>query len=72
MDLDFDASGVKVCSDWLLSKLAEENGEMMVKLATGLWGIWSSRNLKVWEDKIISPEIAVQMSVKQVAKWCDM
>lgn len=46
-----------------------DNKEKMVNIATGLWGIWTTRNLKVWENKLMTPELAIQYSSKQVFKW---
>lgn len=69
LGLEFDTSTVEYGSEWLLQRMVEEGRETLVRIATGLWAIWSARNLKVWENKCLTPEIAVQMSSKQVAQW---
>lgn len=72
LGLEFDTSTVEYCSDWLLQKLKEEDKDMLVSIATGLWGIWAARNLKVWENKVVTPKLAVQWSSKEVTQWCDV
>ncbi|XP_074352092.1 uncharacterized protein LOC141691253 [Apium graveolens] len=37
---------------------------MCVHIATGFWGIWHARNLKVWKEKQVTPELAMQWSSK--------
>lgn len=70
--LDFDTSQVETCSEWMLQRLINEDNEHLVSIATGLWGIWSARNMKVWENKIITHELAVQRSSNLVVQWQSM
>ena len=34
-----------------------------------LWGIWFARNKKVWEGKILSSAVAMEISTKVVGEW---
>ena len=69
MQLDLSISNVESYPSWLLHNLAVRDLETMVQLATNLWGIWNARNLKVWENKAITSEIAMRWSVQQVTQW---
>lgn len=69
LGLEFNTTSIESCSEWLLQKLAKDDEEKLVLLATGLWGIWSARNLKVWESKTMNPELAMQWSSIQVTQW---
>lgn len=59
---------VESAADWLLERLVKENHDVVVKIAIGLWGIWSARNVKVWENKQISLAIAMDCSIKQISE----
>lgn len=62
MQLNFNAADVESCSEWLLQNLATVNQETMVKMVIVLYGIWTARNLRVWVDKLLRPEIVMQWS----------
>lgn len=47
--LEFDATTTESLAEWLLGKFAQEDHDIYVLIATGLWGIWYARNQKVWE-----------------------
>lgn len=49
-----------------------DDKEKLVLIATGLWGIWSVRNMKVWDNKTMTPELAMQWSTLQVVQWREM
>lgn len=66
LGLEFDFSNVEYASEWLLQSLADESQAIRVKIATILWGIWSARNLKVWQNKSVTPQMTMQWSVIQV------
>lgn len=51
LGLQFDTSRVESAPEWLLEKLSNEDKEVLVQIAVVLWGIWSVRNLRVWEQK---------------------
>ncbi|XP_074326830.1 uncharacterized protein LOC141664772 [Apium graveolens] len=34
-----------------------------------LWAIWFFRNKKVWDNKIVTPDFAVNWSLKQLQEW---
>lgn len=40
-----------------------------IKIASVLWGLWFSRNLKVWENKMVTPQITMDWSVKHITEW---
>lgn len=54
---------------WLLQMLATVSNEEATNIAIVLWGIWYARNMKVWENKTLIPEITVEWSKKQVLEW---
>lgn len=58
--LQFDTSGVEDLPGWLLQRLEVETQDMLIQIAKVLWGIWSARNLLVWENKALTPEVAMQ------------
>lgn len=65
----FDLSEVEVLSTWVLDKLGSEAEDRLVSLAKILWGIWFARNRQVWEEKMINPLTAMEISSKMVAEW---
>ena len=58
--------------DWLLQRLAEDDKERMVQVATILWSIWTARNMKVWENKVIPPDLITENSAHQIHQWREM
>lgn len=66
--LQYDMSCVENASDWLLQKLGCESQEINGKIAKVLWGIWSARNLKVWDRKSVTPALAMEWSIKQISE----
>lgn len=52
-----------------LNKLETSTQGECVKIATILWGIWFWRNKKVWEDKTITADLAMEMSFRSVVEW---
>ncbi|KAL8088696.1 hypothetical protein AgCh_038466 [Apium graveolens] len=69
MGFDIEASAIENCNDWVLKCLADYNTEVMANMAKVLWGIWSARNLRVWEQKNMTADTAMQWSNKQVLQW---
>lgn len=47
LGIEFNTSVVESCSKWLLQSLAIETQDKLVQVATVLWGIWTTRNMKV-------------------------
>lgn len=72
MELDFNTFSVKSCAEWLLNELAMGDKDHLRRLTTALWGVWSARNLLVWENKYMTPEMAMQQNSRQVAQWREM
>lgn len=69
--LSLDMWSVESAPEWLLQQLANSNGERIVKIVTTLWSIWTARNMKIWEQKFINPNVIVEWSVKYVTDWCE-
>lgn len=70
--LSYDMWEVESAPVWLLHKLCTETSENLIKIATVLWGIWWARNKRVWENKEITPDVAIDWSSKQVLDWREM
>lgn len=66
-----DRSVIFTCPDWLLQVLSSESYDRLGQIATIIYGIWSARNLRVWENKIVSVQQAMQWSCTQVKQWRD-
>lgn len=67
--LFYDMSMVTFAPDWLLQRINEGTELEVSKIAIVLWGIWSWRNKKVWEDKLVSPAMTMDWSSKIVSEW---
>lgn len=67
--LNYDMGGVEYAPSWLLQKLSSAPSDESIKICTVFWGIWFGRNKKVWDDKLVSPTIAIEGSFKIVADW---
>ncbi|XP_074377635.1 uncharacterized protein LOC141719153 [Apium graveolens] len=67
--LDIDFSDVEIAPNWLLDKFSNGDLELVEKIGTVLWGIWFSRNKRVWEGKNISPGVAMNISTKMMVDW---
>ena len=67
--LNYDLSNVEYVSNWLLSALANNSSDEMVKLSTALWGIWFARNKCIFENKVMPPAVNISWSQKQVDDW---
>lgn len=68
MGLEFDTSKIESCPGWLLKTLGSEARDKVVRMIMIL-GIWNARNMRVWDSKIVPPELAMQWSVKQITQW---
>lgn len=71
MGWEFNTLEINDLSEWLLHCLATKSKEKSTQIATVLWGVWRVRNLRVWEGKVESPEIAMKASCLQVSQWQD-
>lgn len=72
LGLNFESLWVESAPEWLFDRLARDDKEMWVQIATGIWSIWSARNLKVWEQKQVTPELTIQWSSRLVSQWRDL
>lgn len=61
-------TAIEASPDWVLERLATEMKKVNLQIATALWGIWGARNLKVWEQKFLTPMIAMQWSNSQITQ----
>ena len=52
-----------------LNKLETSSYVESIKLATILWGIWFWRNKKVWEDRIVPANTAMELAFNTVHEW---
>lgn len=69
MVLSYNMWEIESAPAWLLDKLGIENGENLIKIVTILWGIWWARNKRFWEGKVITPDVVMSCSSKQVEDW---
>ena len=60
---------VESAPEWLLNRVYEGTMQEVCKVASVLWGIWYGRNKRVWDDKLISPAIATDWSMRAVKEW---
>lgn len=67
--LRFDMSLVEDASCWLVDRFCSEKAENLLTIAQVLWEIWSSKNRKVWEDKTVSAEVAIECSSNWITEW---
>lgn len=65
----FDMQTAETASSWLLERIKVESSAIVEKIAIVLLSIWFARNQKIWENKIVTPVIAVEVGVKQVKDW---
>lgn len=66
---EFDLSEVEIMATWVLNKFEEMHSENLVHLVTVLWGIYYARNMKVWDDKVVTPMVAMDISSKMIQEW---
>lgn len=69
MGISYDMREVEGAPEWLLDKLNMEISDNLIKIATVIWGLWWAINQRVWEMKVISPEVVMAWNSKQVAEW---
>lgn len=62
---------IENASEWLLDKLNMESQENLVTIATVIWGIWFARNQKLWENKVLTPAVALAWSSRQIVEWVE-
>lgn len=69
MGVQYDIWEVEDVSRWLLDKLSSESYDRLKLFAMTLWGIWFFRNKKVWEQKVVTAEFAMDWSLMQLKEW---
>lgn len=69
LGLNYDMSEVEFIPEWVLKKLTDAPVDEVVKVCVVLWGIWYWRNKKVWENRVVSPELAMEGSFRLVKDW---
>lgn len=69
--LSLDMQQINSASEWLLEKINGGTCSEVCKIAKVLWGIWHWRNKKVWDDKTVSPVVAMDWSSRMINEWTD-
>lgn len=67
--LQVDCSTVEYAPVWVLQKLSTSTNEELQIICMVLWGVWYWRNKKVWEDKTVTPVVAMQFSLSVLSDW---
>lgn len=67
LGMEFDTITVESCSEWLLDKLEMEKKDKMIQVVMVLWGFWSAKNMRVWENKSVTPELTMQLTGDSMA-----
>lgn len=55
---------IHLSPDWLIHKIVNASHEEIIRIVKVLWGLWFFRNKKVWENKIVTPIIAMDWTTK--------
>ena len=69
VDAGFDLSMEMSAPLWLLTKIETGPSEEILKIARVLWGVWFFCNKKIWENQIVTAEIAMAWSTKSIEDW---
>lgn len=64
-----DMRAVEYAPSWLLQILSSGSSEEIISIVTGLWGIWNARNMRLWENKVLTSALAMEWSRKTVNDW---
>ena len=59
----------ELTSEWLLNLISKEIEETILSVTNVLSGIWFSRNKRVWEGRIITPAVTMEVSAKTMQEW---
>lgn len=57
--LEYEMQIVENAPSWFLEKLASETHDNLVKIETVVWGVWFTRNKKIFEGKCLTPTAAM-------------
>lgn len=66
---NYDLTSSENEASWLLAKLDTSSSDEVLLIARVLWGVWFFRNQKVWENKVVTADIAMGWSSKIVLEW---
>lgn len=66
MDIELNTSEILSALEWLLNRLEDSPMDVLRKICTVLYGIWMGRNDKVWNNKVLSGQLAIESSFRQV------
>ncbi|XP_074335978.1 uncharacterized protein LOC141673144 [Apium graveolens] len=69
LGVQLDFSAILSYPDWLLQTIAAESYGKLEHITTIMWGIWSARNFKVWQNKLVTAQQTIQWSATQVKQW---
>ncbi|XP_074351779.1 uncharacterized protein LOC141690922 [Apium graveolens] len=62
-------SSVEDVSEWLVHQINHANSTEVTRIARVLWGIWFFRNKKVWENKSVNHNVAMDWSSNSLLEW---
>lgn len=68
LDLNTHLQVVESAPKWLLEVISKGFVMVSEKVVVVLWGIWFARNKKVWEGKLLSPAVAMEISTQVVGE----
>lgn len=54
---------------WLLDRFVNDSPARLELIAKVLWGIWFARNQNLWEGKVLTAAIAMDISGKVIKEW---
>ena len=66
---EYDISNVEHLFTWVLERLSSETSLNLVRIASTLWGIWFARNMKIWEEKQLCLNVAMEIAIKMIDYW---
>lgn len=64
---EYDTTAVEYVSNWVLDRLINKTEGKLESMAQTLWGIWFSRNKRVWEGKESTPKVAMDIGSKMIS-----
>lgn len=54
-------------SNWVLDRLINKTEGKLESMDQTLWGIWFSRNKRVWEGMELTPKVAMDIGSKMIS-----
>ncbi|KAL8127458.1 hypothetical protein AgCh_014390 [Apium graveolens] len=69
LGINVDSWDIEISHEWLLQKLATGSKEETLKIVTVLWGVWFTRNKRIFENKVMTPDFVMAWSRRQIVEW---